>query len=64
MSEPGAHERLRPLLGPTGLSEWLAAVSRVEGGAADNLLRHRHLTHTPSTGARRCPEPAGSGHRA
>ncbi|MDX3517403.1 hypothetical protein [Streptomyces scabiei] len=64
MSEPGADETLRPLLGRTGLSEWLAAVSRVEGGAADSLLRHRHRTPTPSAGARRCPEPAGSGHRA
>jgi hypothetical protein len=64
VSEPGAGERLRSLLGRTGLSEWLAAVSRVEGGTADSLLRHHHVTHAPSTGARRCPEPVGSGHRA
>ncbi|MFE7658515.1 hypothetical protein ACFU6M_37550, partial [Streptomyces bottropensis] len=61
MSEPGADERLRPLLGRTALSEWLAAVSRVEGGAADSLLRHRHMTSIPSARVRRCPEPAGSG---
>jgi hypothetical protein len=64
VSEPGADERLRSLLGRTALSEWLAAVSRVEGGAADSLLRHRHMTSIPSAGVRRCPEPAGSGHRA
>lgn len=63
MSEPGADERLRSLLGRTGLSEWLAAVSRVEGGAADSLLRHRHATHTPSAGGRRFPEPTGAGNR-
>ncbi|WP_046914213.1 hypothetical protein, partial [Streptomyces stelliscabiei] len=61
MSEQGAGDRLRSLLGRTGLSEWLAAVSRVEGGAADSLLRHRHMTPTPAAGVRRCPEPAGSG---